>query len=154
MFTLTTDLIVGSAPPERAGAASAISETGAELGGALGIAILGSIGIAVYRAQMDDAIPAGVPAEEAEAARDTLGGAVAAADDLAEPLATQVLDAASEAFVLGLQVAALASAVVAAAAAVFTAVFMRNLRAGSESESQAAGSMEPAPGAAVAEPER
>ena len=49
MFTLTTDLIVGAAPPERAGAASAISETGVEFGGALGIALLGSIGTAVYR---------------------------------------------------------------------------------------------------------
>jgi DHA2 family multidrug resistance protein-like MFS transporter len=47
-FTLTTDLIVGNAPPERAGVASAMSETGSELGGALGIAILGSIGTAVY----------------------------------------------------------------------------------------------------------
>ncbi|HSJ49835.1 MAG TPA: MFS transporter, partial [Actinomycetota bacterium] len=49
VFALTTELIVGSAPPERAGAASGISETGAELGGALGIAILGSIGVAIYR---------------------------------------------------------------------------------------------------------
>src|SRR5712671_4098485 len=49
VFTLATDLIVGTAPPERAGAAAAISETGSELGGALGIAILGSIGTAVYR---------------------------------------------------------------------------------------------------------
>ncbi len=47
VFTLATDLIVGSAPPERAGAASAISETASELGGALGIAILGVIGTAV-----------------------------------------------------------------------------------------------------------
>jgi MFS transporter, DHA2 family, multidrug resistance protein len=46
--TVATDLIVGTAPPERAGAASGVSETGAELGGALGIAILGSIGTAVY----------------------------------------------------------------------------------------------------------
>ena len=46
--TVATDLIVGTAPPERAGAASGISETGAELGGALGIALLGSIGTAVY----------------------------------------------------------------------------------------------------------
>ena len=49
MFNLTTELIVGSAPPERAGAASGISETGAELGGALGISILGSAGAALYR---------------------------------------------------------------------------------------------------------
>ena len=38
----------GAAPPERAGAASAISETGSELGGALGIALLGSLATAVY----------------------------------------------------------------------------------------------------------
>src|SRR5690606_8971106 len=52
VFTLTTDLIIGSAPPERAGAASALSETSAEFGGALGIAVFGSIGVAVYRAVM------------------------------------------------------------------------------------------------------
>ena len=51
---LATELIVGSAPPERAGAASGISETSAEFGGALGIALLGSIGAAVYRSQMAD----------------------------------------------------------------------------------------------------
>lgn len=79
VFTLVTDLVVGSAPPERAGSASAISETSAELGGALGIAILGSIGTAVYRTELAKAIPAGVPPEAQEAARDTLGGAAAAA---------------------------------------------------------------------------
>ena len=82
VFTLATDLIVGTAPPERAGAASAISETGSEFGGALGIAILGSIGTAVYRGEMADAVPTGVPPEAAELARDTLGGAVAAAGHL------------------------------------------------------------------------
>jgi DHA2 family multidrug resistance protein-like MFS transporter len=44
VVTLGTDLIVGSAPPERAGAAAAISETSSEFGGALGIAVLGSGG--------------------------------------------------------------------------------------------------------------
>src|SRR5919106_5817446 len=48
VFTLANDFIIGSAPPERAGAASAISETCSEFGGALGIAILGSIGTAIY----------------------------------------------------------------------------------------------------------
>ncbi|MGH3683039.1 MAG: MFS transporter, partial [Natronosporangium sp.] len=52
VFGLTTELIVGSAPPERAGAASGMSETGAELGGALGISVLGSIGAAVYRSDL------------------------------------------------------------------------------------------------------
>jgi DHA2 family multidrug resistance protein-like MFS transporter len=62
VFTATTDLIVGSAPPQRAGAASGISETGAELGGALGIALLGSLGTAVYRSELAGAPPlASVP---------------------------------------------------------------------------------------------
>src|SRR5687767_8004362 len=103
LFTLTNDLILGTAPPERAGAASAISETGAELGGALSIAILGTIGTAVYRIQVDDGIPAGVPREQAEAARDTLGGAVAAAQELPDALAAEVLSAANEAFTRGFQ---------------------------------------------------
>src|SRR6478609_2502421 len=72
VFTLTTDLIIGSAPPERAGAASAISETSAEFGGALGIAIFGSIGVAVYRSMIADALPAGIPSQSLEAARATL----------------------------------------------------------------------------------
>ncbi len=128
IFTLANDLIIGTAPPERAGAASAISETGAELGGALSIAILGTLGTAVYRTQVDDGIPAEVPPEAAETARDTLGGAVAASSELDEGLADQVLQAANEAFVQGFQVVALVSAVVAAVAAVGVAVFLRDVR--------------------------
>jgi DHA2 family multidrug resistance protein-like MFS transporter len=78
--TLATDLIVGSVPPERAGTSSGISETSAEFGGALGIAVLGSIGTAVYRSHVGDAFPVGVPPDAAKAARDTLGGAASAAE--------------------------------------------------------------------------
>jgi DHA2 family multidrug resistance protein-like MFS transporter len=134
LFTLTNDLIIGCAPPERAGAASGISETGAELGGALSIAILGTLGTAIYRTQVDDGIPAGVPAEQADAARDTIGGAFAAAAQLPQPVATQVLDAAREAFTQGLQVAALASAVIAAVTAVVAAVGLRHVRARAAAE--------------------
>ena len=102
-LALTTDLIVGAAPPERAGAASAISETGAEFGGALGIAVLGSVGTAVYRANVSEIVPPEVPHPAAEAARDTLGGAVAAAGSLPDPLGIALLDAAREAFVQGMQ---------------------------------------------------
>jgi MFS transporter, DHA2 family, multidrug resistance protein len=131
IFTLTNDLIIGAAPPEKAGAASAISETGAELGGALSIAILGTLGTAVYRTQVDDGIPASVPAAEAETARDTLGGAVAASDRLPDAVASQVLEAARAAFTQGMQVVALVSAIMAALAAVGVAVFLRQVRAAS-----------------------
>jgi DHA2 family multidrug resistance protein-like MFS transporter len=132
LFTLTNDLIIGTAPPERAGAASAISETGAELGGALSIAILGTIGTAVYRTQVDDGFPTGVPADVAETARDTLGGAVAVSGELPEAVAAQLLEAAREAFTQGLQVVALVSAAIAAAAAVAVVFFLRNVRAATE----------------------
>ena len=129
LFTLANDLIIGAAPPERAGAASAISETGAELGGALSIAILGTLGTAVYRSQLDDGIPAGVPPDQVEIARDTLGGAAAVSETLPAALATDLLDAAREAFTEGLQVAALASAVIAAVTAAVAVTFMRHVRA-------------------------
>jgi DHA2 family multidrug resistance protein-like MFS transporter len=94
VVTLSTDLVVGAAPPERAGTASGMSETGAELGGALGIALLGSLGTAVFRSQADG--------------HDTLGGALAAGDT------------AFEAFAQGMQAAALAAAVLMLGVAVLT----------------------------------
>jgi DHA2 family multidrug resistance protein-like MFS transporter len=100
--TLATDLTVGVAPPERAGAASAVSETSSELGGALGIAILGSIATAVYRA----AAPAG--------AKDTIGAADPA-----------VLGAARDAFTQGMQVASGIAAAVLVAAAVVAVTMLR-----------------------------
>ena len=136
VFTLATDLIVGSVPPERAGAASAISETGSEFGAALGIAVLGSVGTAVYRDQVSDGVPAGVPPGAAEAARDTLGGAVAAAEQLPDRLGAPLLDAAREAFVQGLHVTAVISAVIAMSLAILVTVLLRYVRTGSESEPQ------------------
>jgi MFS transporter, DHA2 family, multidrug resistance protein len=134
--TLATDIIVGSAPPERAGAASGISETSAEFGGALGIAVLGSIGTAVYRSEVAGASPEGVPPYAAEAARDTIGGAVAVADQLPGPLAAELLDAAREAFTQALQVSAITSAAIVLGLAVLTAILLRNVSASSGPEGQ------------------
>src|SRR5690349_11468600 len=92
IFILATDLIVGSAPAERAGAAAALSETSSELGGALGIALLGSIGTSVYRGAMAAAIPIGIPMGVAEAARRTLGGAVSEAGRLGDAAGAELLD--------------------------------------------------------------
>jgi MFS transporter, DHA2 family, multidrug resistance protein len=128
VMSLTTELIVGSAPPERAGAASGISETAVELGGALGISVLGSIGIALYRSGVSDALPAGVPAEAATVARDTLGGAVAVAAQLPGQVGTTLLEVAREAFVGGMQLAAGISAVVAIGVAILAVVMLRNVR--------------------------
>jgi len=134
VITLATDLVVGAAPRERAGAASAISETGAEFGGALGIAILGSIGIAIYRGGMDDAVPAAVPPVQSEAARDTLGGAAEVAERLPDQLGATLLEAARDAFTQGLQVTAVTGAVLLAGLALMTAILLRHVRTGSGPE--------------------
>jgi DHA2 family multidrug resistance protein-like MFS transporter len=134
MFTLANDLILGSAPPERAGAASAISETGAELAVAMGIAVLGSVGTAVYRAQLAATQPVGLPPEAAAAARETLGGAAVAAEQLPDPLGAALLEAAQVAFVGGLQLTATISAVVAFGLALFALVVLRKVRGGAEAE--------------------
>jgi DHA2 family multidrug resistance protein-like MFS transporter len=112
VFGLTTELIVGSAPTEKAGAASGISETAFELGGALGIAALGSIAAAWYRSGVGPAVH-GLPTPIADAARDTLGGAVTVAGELPAPVGSALLDAARGAFVAGMQVTAAGAAVLA-----------------------------------------
>ncbi len=126
VFGLTTELIVGSAPPEKAGAASGVSETGAELGAGLGISVLGSIGIAIYRGQLSTGLPADVPAGVAEAASDTLGAALVAAAELPPALGQAVVDVATAAFVDGMQTAALISAVLALVVAGLVVVFLRD----------------------------
>ncbi|WP_032407759.1 MFS transporter [Rhodococcoides fascians] len=127
--TLNSDIVLTAAAPEKAGAASALSETGAELGGAVGIAILGTIGSTVYRHRMEDAIPAGTPAEIADPARETIGGAIAVADYLPEPFATQLTDVAHSSFIDGFNLAAGTSAVLMFVSAVVVFLLLRRVPA-------------------------
>jgi DHA2 family multidrug resistance protein-like MFS transporter len=154
VFGLTTELIVGSAPPEQAGAASGISETGAELGGALGIAIMGSVGVAIYRGQLADRLPDAVPAAAAEAARDTLGSAAAVAAQLPDRLGQAVLEAAREAFVAGMQLGSLIAAVLGVGLAVLTLVVFRNQPPTTPAEDEEADEAEAATAFAEAGPVR
>ncbi|MER6784514.1 MFS transporter [Streptomyces sp. NPDC000658] len=119
-----TDLAMSAAPVERAGSASSLLETGAEFGGALGMAVLGSIGTAIYRHEM----PASAPAE----ARETLGGALATAAHLPGRTGDALAAAAREAFTHGMQGAAIAGAVVLAGAAVAATATLRRSRVGDE----------------------
>jgi DHA2 family multidrug resistance protein-like MFS transporter len=130
IFVPTSDIVVGAAPVERAGAASAISETGSEFGGALGIAILGSLGTAVYRSVMGNSIPAGVPAETAEIARDTLGGAVAVANELPAAVGSALLNASHIAFAQGLQLTALIATAIMVVTALLAVTLLRHVPTG------------------------
>jgi MFS transporter, DHA2 family, multidrug resistance protein len=132
--TLATDLAVGAAPPERAGAASALTETAAEFGGALGIAILGVIGTGIYRGRLTGTLPSGILPASAAAARDTLGGAVAAAGNLPGQAGEVLVRVARQAFTQGLHVAFAVSAAAMLGAAVLAAIQLRHLRPAAESD--------------------
>ncbi|MYS57128.1 hypothetical protein GTW46_44995 [Streptomyces sp. SID6013] len=115
--TLTNDVIVGTAPAEKAGAAAGISETGYELGGALGTAVLGSIGTGLYRDQVLDGLPAGTPDALADAATQTLAAAGQAAAHLPADQAGRFLSLVNGAFVDAMtQTFAVAALLVSAAA--------------------------------------
>jgi DHA2 family multidrug resistance protein-like MFS transporter len=122
---LTTDIVLAAAPPERAGSAAALSETSAELGGALGIALLGSLVTAVYRVNFPDAMLAGIPGGAIEAARTTIGGAVDVAGKLAGEPGARLLGTARLAFAEAFGAAAWVSAGVATAVAVMASRLLR-----------------------------
>jgi DHA2 family multidrug resistance protein-like MFS transporter len=125
--TVSNELILASAPAEKAGAASAVSETAYELGAVLGTAILGGILTAAYRAQL--MIPAGIPAEAAAASRETLAGAISAADGLEPELAAALREAAAHAFDSGVVVTALIGAGLIVIAAVVAATTLKGSKA-------------------------
>jgi DHA2 family multidrug resistance protein-like MFS transporter len=126
---LGNELMLGAIPPERAGAAAAMNETVTELGGALGMAVMGSIGAAVYRHGLGTTVPA--------PARSTLGGAVATA--AAEPGAagSRLLDSAREAFTHSINVVSYVGVGIMAAAAVLTLLFLRGLHSTGQAAEQA-----------------
>jgi DHA2 family multidrug resistance protein-like MFS transporter len=124
--TLATDLALSAAPPQRAGAVTAVTETSAEVGGALGIALLGVAGTAVYRGRIAGTLPTGVPPPAARVAHDTLGGAVAAAGQLPGRTGAALAETARQAFGYGLHVAFAICAVLTLAAAVVAAMLLRH----------------------------
>jgi len=134
LTTLSTDLMIGTAPAERAGAASAVAETTGEFGGAMGIAVLGSIGTAAYRGQLAGTVPGGVPPAAGEAARATLGGALDAAKALPPQLGAALQDAAREAFTSGLRLVFAVNVGLTLAIAVLVAVLLRRARPGGPDE--------------------
>jgi DHA2 family multidrug resistance protein-like MFS transporter len=95
-----------------------------ELGGALGIALLGSVVTMIYRGTMAGAFSGNLPPGALEAARGTLGGALSVAEVLHEPLGATLVTVSRSAFVEAFQAAALAAAAIALIAAAATALFL------------------------------
>jgi DHA2 family multidrug resistance protein-like MFS transporter len=119
---LGTDLVVGSAPPEKAGSAASLSETCNQLGIALGVAALGSIASVVYRSRL---ISVSIPE-----ARESIIGALAVAGKLPGKEGTSLMADAREAFTSGVHVVALTAAAVFALLAVLAFTTLGKKRAG------------------------
>ena len=136
LATLGTDLVVGSAPLEQAGSASSLSETSSELGIALGVAVFGSVGAAVYHSRAVGEGAGDLPGAVRERVQDTLAGAVAEADRMAAGPAAELLTAARAAFTDGLHVVAGVGALAALSFALVALVVLRHVPASGEAPSE------------------
>jgi len=132
MPALATDTIISSAPPERAGVAAALSETMVELGGSVGIAVLGSMGAWIYRRDMADLVPIGLSVEDIQIARRTLGGAVAIAESLPAAASSQLLAPARDAFVHSMQFVGQISALLVLVLSVAAFILLKNVPKGAK----------------------
>ncbi|GGZ48886.1 MFS transporter [Streptomyces inusitatus] len=112
---LGTDLILAAAPAGRTGSASALSESGSELGFALGTAVLGSVATAVYRVRMP----------ETARTDETFAGAVSRSEELPAGPGRALFDQAREAFTDGLTAVAWVCALLAA---VLAALALKGIR--------------------------
>ncbi len=126
--TVSGELIISSAPPDKAGAASAISETAYEFGAVLGTSILGGILTAWYRATL--VVPDGVPASLASHAEETLAGAVNAASEIGGSAGEALREAATVAFDGGVVATSLIGAALLVIACVVAATTLGGSRKG------------------------
>ena len=115
-----TEAVMGSLPPEKAGVGSAVNDTTREIGGALGVAVIGSLVSTAYASSMAGSV-AGLPAPAQQAAEESLGAALMIAQQMGSAGAG-LADAARQAFVDALGNGLLVGAAVAAVAAVIVAI--------------------------------
>src|SRR5690606_24553095 len=118
-----TEAVMGSLPPDRAGVGSAVNGTVRQVGGALGVAVLGSILNSVYRDRLADDV-VGLPAAAAEAARDNVQGALAVASRLPGAAADTLTEAAKSGFIDAMTASVLVATGVVVAGALLAAVLL------------------------------
>ena len=125
-ITIVADLVVSAAPKERSGAASALSETASEFGGALGIALLGSLATLLYRSALGVAMPTDVPANAMETALRGIGAASGLAPTLSYGAA--LLSAARSAYTRAADVTFSTAAGIVLLTAIVAVAMLRGLK--------------------------
>jgi EmrB/QacA subfamily drug resistance transporter len=143
-----TESIMGSLPREKAGVGSAMNDTTRQVGGAVGVAVLGSVLSSHYGPALSSALAGKVPAPIVNAARDSVGRAVGVVNDPAHPVAAriraEVVSAAHQSFIGGLHLASLIAAAIVLIAVVGVLVWLPS-RAVDEPAERATPSLEPEP---------
>jgi hypothetical protein len=122
-----TEAIMGVVHKDKAGVGSAVNDATRELGGTLGVAVLGSVSASIYTRSLGSEALAALPAEAAEAARESVGGALLAAAELgrqAPELSGRLMQAADAAFFRSLQAACLIAGFIALAGGAFAAAVL------------------------------
>jgi EmrB/QacA subfamily drug resistance transporter len=119
-----TASIMGAVPREKAGVGSAINDTTRQVGGALGVAILGTLFTSSYRSALQAGAGGHLPASAIDASRDSIGAAIATAGRLPSADAASLLDSARHAFIHGADITCWAATGVVVAAAILTAVML------------------------------
>jgi len=120
-----TESIMGSLPPEKAGVGSAVNDTTREIGGALGVAVLGSVLSSVFTSKVGDAfdtVP--LPHDVRDVAEHSIGGALAVAGRVGGEAGTTIAGLARSAFVDGFHTISIVAAGFAAVGAVVAFVFL------------------------------
>lgn len=126
--TPATEAIMGVVSPDKAGMGSAVNDATRELGGTLGVAVIGTVALSVYREGLLDAP---LPQQLAEPARDSVGAAIAASQQVAASpgdagvhVAAQLTELARTSFVDGFSTGCVVACAVTAAAAILTLIYL------------------------------
>jgi Na+/melibiose symporter-like transporter len=122
----STDSIMGSLPRAKAGVGSAMNDTTRQVGGAVGVALLGSILASAFRPHVRDLLRGHVPGSLIGRVEDSLGSALGVARDVpgARPYATRIVSAAQTSFVDGMHAAVLVAAAIAVLGAIGVLIWL------------------------------
>jgi len=120
-----TESIMGALPPEQAGAGAAVNDTTRELGGTLGVAVVGSVFLSVYGSQVGDAYRSlGLPQRFESVVAESMGGGLRVAERLPSGQGAQLAEVVRSAFIDGLSRGSLVAAAVVAVGAVVAWLFL------------------------------
>jgi hypothetical protein len=119
-----TDSIMGSLPRAKAGVGSAMNDTTRQMGGAIGVAVFGSIMASHFTSSVTEKLSGDLPARVLSAVGNNVGQAVGIANQTRPPLGVQIADAAKESFVSGLHVIGFAAAAITFVAVIGVVLFL------------------------------